>query len=766
LFNKGSILRESVIIALFSFALILLISLITYHSDDPGFSTTGTSREIANYVGLVGAYFSSFTIAFIGLASYCFPILFFVYGFNLMGNKNQDKSYQPLILIKFVAFVFVLLSTCGLASIHLVIPWMPEESGGIVGLIIASFLLKGLGMIGTTLLLLAIWLAFMPIFIGFSWIHLMRQLIRIFKKFIASTRKSFSAVFHLITKMKSTAKKTTLIEEQDQEKVISQEIKTKRTLKKKTKIKKPIKVIKEAKEGTQEKQTIILDSSFEDTLPELGLLDQASEKKTGNSEESIEAMSRLLELKLKDFGIDASVEEVLPGPIVTRYEVSPAPGVKVSQISNLSKDLARSLSVSSVRIVEVIEGKSVIGIEVPNDHRELVVLGEILKSTKFEDLKSPLSIALGKDISGDPIIADLGEMPHLLIAGTTGSGKSVGINAMVLSLLYKATKNDIRLIMIDPKMLELSIYEDIPHLMCPVVTDMKKAANALRWCVLEMDRRYKLMASLKVRNLEGLNKIINESIKAGTPITDPLFDPNNPSMSGDSLTAPDLEPLPYIIVIIDELADMMLTVGKKVEALITRLAAKARAAGIHMIIATQRPSVDVITGLIKANIPSRIAFQVSAKVDSRTILDQMGAENLLGNGDMLYIPPGSSTPIRVHGAFVSDAEVKRVSESLRSHSEPIYIEEVTSGRGGNLPGIDTKTEREGSNDVESDPLYDEAVKLVTESRNASISSVQRRLRIGYNRAARIVEQMEEVGLVGPLESNGKREILAPPPPED
>ena len=766
MFNKGSILRESVIITLFSFALILLISLITYNSDDPGFNTTGTNPEIANYVGLVGAYFSSFTIAFVGLASYFFPILFFVYGFNLMDRKNQVKSYQPLILIKFVAFMFVLLSTCGLASIHLAIPWMPEESGGIVGSIIASFLLKGLGMIGTTLLLSAIWLASIPIFIGFSWIYLMRQLIGICKQFVSSIRKIFSAVFHWITEKKRTAKKTTLIKDQNQEKVISQEIKPKKTLKKKTKIIKPIKVENEVKKATQEKQTKPFESSSEDTLPELSLLDPASDKKTGTSEESIEAMSRLLELKLKDFGIDATVEEVLPGPIVTRYEVSPAPGVKVSQISNLSKDLARSLSVSSVRIVEVIEGKSVIGIEVPNDQRELVVLGEILQSKKFEDLNSPLSIALGKDISGDPIFADLGEMPHLLIAGTTGSGKSVGINAMVLSLLYKATKNDIRLIMIDPKMLELSIYEGIPHLMCPVVTDMRKAANALRWCVLEMDRRYKLMASLKVRNLESMNKNIIESIKAGTPIADPLFDPDNPTGSGDSLAIPNLEPLPYIIVIIDELADMMLTVGKKVEALITRLAAKARAAGIHMIIATQRPSVDVITGLIKANIPSRIAFQVSAKVDSRTILDQMGAENLLGNGDMLYIPPGSSTPIRVHGAFVSDEEVRRVSESLRSHSEPTYIEEVTSGRGGNLPGIDTKIGKEGSNDIESDPLYDEAVKLVTESRNASISSVQRRLRIGYNRAARIVEQMEEVGLVGPLESNGKREILAPPPPED
>ncbi len=476
-------------------------------------------------------------------------------------------------------------------------------------------------------------------------------------------------------------------------------------------------------------------------------------------------MSRLLELKLKDFGIIANVEEVLPGPIVTRFEINPAPGVKVSQIRILSKDLARSLSVSSVRIVEVIEGKSVIGIEIPNEKRELVVLGEILRAKMFEDMKSPLSIALGKDIAGNPVFADLEEMPHLLIAGTTGSGKSVGINAMVLSLLYKSTPKEVRLIMIDPKMLELSVYAGIPHLLCPVVTDMKAAANALRWCVMEMDRRYRLMASFKVRNLNGLNKKISESIEAGSPVTDPLFDLETKIQSGENPVAPDLEPLPKIVVIIDELADMMLTVGKKVEHLITRLAAKARASGIYMIIATQRPSVDVITGLIKANIPCRIAYQCSAKVDSRTILDQMGAESLLGNGDMLFIQPGTSMPIRIHGAFVSDEEVRRVSENLQSSSEPIFIDEVTSGEIDGIPWVDSKGVTGGSKDSESDPLYDEAVKLVTESRNASISSVQRRLRIGYNRAARIVEHMEDVGIVGPLESNGKREVLAPPPPE-
>ena len=533
----------------------------------------------------------------------------------------------------------------------------------------------------------------------------------------------------------------------------------------KIKIEKSAPPIEESKKVTEQRQVKMFDSSSESIIPDLNLLDKAPAQQQGASKESLEALSSLLELKLKDFGIIATVEEVLPGPIVTRFEISPAPGVKVSQISNLSKDLARSLSVSSVRVVEVIEGKSFVGIEIPNEKRDLVTLGEILRSKTFEEFSSPLTIALGKDIAGNPIVADLQKMPHLLIAGTTGSGKSVGINAMIISLLYKSTPKDVRMILIDPKMLELSVYGGIPHLLCPVVTDMKEAANALRWCVVEMERRYKLMSKLKVRNLKGLNQKIEDAIASGQPIKDPLFDPKKEVQTTENIEPPDLEPLPNIVVVVDELADMMITVGKKVEQLISRLAAKARASGIHMIIATQRPSVDVITGLIKANIPSRIAFQVSAKVDSRTILDQMGAENLLGNGDMLYIPPGSSSPARVHGAFVSDEEVNAVSADLQSKSQPVFIDEVTSGQLETpIPGEASSSN--GDDDSESDPLFDEAVALVTESRNASISSVQRKLRIGYNRAARIVEKMEEIGIVGELESNGKREVLAPPPPED
>ena len=549
------------------------------------------------------------------------------------------------------------------------------------------------------------------------------------------------------------------------EKVVDKLKKSAKKKEPKIKIEKSAPPIEESKKVTEQRQVKMFDSSSESIIPDLNLLDKAPAQQQGLSKESLEALSSLLELKLKDFGIIATVEEVLPGPIVTRFEISPAPGVKVSQISNLSKDLARSLSVSSVRVVEVIEGKSFVGIEIPNEKRDLVTLGEILRSKTFEEFSSPLTIALGKDIAGNPIVADLQKMPHLLIAGTTGSGKSVGINAMIISLLYKSTPKDVRMILIDPKMLELSVYGGIPHLLCPVVTDMKEAANALRWCVVEMERRYKLMSKLKVRNLKGLNQKIEDAIASGQPIKDPLFDPKKEVQTTENIEPPDLEPLPNIVVVVDELADMMITVGKKVEQLISRLAAKARASGIHMIIATQRPSVDVITGLIKANIPSRIAFQVSAKVDSRTILDQMGAENLLGNGDMLYIPPGSSSPGRVHGAFVSDEEVNAVSADLQSKSQPVFIDEVTSGQLETpIPGEASSSN--GDDDSESDPLFDEAVALVTESRNASISSVQRKLRIGYNRAARIVEKMEEIGIVGELESNGKREVLAPPPPED
>ena len=748
-------------IVLFSLSLILFISLFSFDPNDPGFNTTG-NKDINNFIGLIGAYFSSTSFVFFGVASYFIPLLFISFAVSVIQGK-ETKTSKEILVVKLIAFILILISTCTVSSIHFLIEWMPEGSGGILGLVIASSLMQLLDMIGTTLLMLALWFSFLPLFLGFSWIKVI--------DFLGSSVIEISSYIYLnlkslILSIKDNAadKKVKKAEtERVEKKVKETPVKEKSVESSKPKIEKVIPPIEEGKKASKERQTKLFDESSASLIPSLDLLDEASNEKYGNSEESLEALSRLLELKLKDFGIDATVEEVLPGPIVTRFEINPAPGVKVNQINNLSKDLARSLSVSSVRIVEVIEGKSFIGIEIPNEKRALVVLGEILRSKTFEEVTSPLSIALGKDIAGNPIVADLQKMPHLLIAGTTGSGKSVGINAMIISLLYKSTPKDVRMILIDPKMLELSVYGGIPHLLCPVVTDMREAANALRWCVLEMERRYKLMSALKVRNLRGMNVKIEEAIKSGEPIKDPLFDVDKALNEGESIEPPDLEPLPNLVVVVDELADMMLTVGKKVEQLISRLAAKARASGIHMIIATQRPSVDVITGLIKANIPARIAFQVSAKVDSRTILDQMGAENLLGNGDMLYIAPASSTPVRVHGAFVSDEEVNRVSSDLQSKSQPIFIDEVTSGQGGEFSSEDQSKE---NGDSETDPLFDEAVKLVTESRNASISSVQRRLRIGYNRAARIVEKMEEIGIVGELESNGKREVLAPPPPED
>ena len=748
-------------IVLFSLSLILFISLFSFDPNDPGFNTTG-NKDINNFIGLIGAYFSSTSFVFFGVASYFIPLLFISFAISVIQGK-ETKTSKEILVVKLVAFILILISTCTVSSIHFLIEWMPEGSGGILGLMIASSFIQLLDVIGTTLLMLALWFSFLPLFLGFSWVKVIDFLglsVIDISSYIYSTLKS------LILYMKDNAadKKVKKAETETVEKTIKDKPKKEKSVKNaKPKIEKVIPRIEEGKKASKERQTKLFDESSESLIPSLDLLDEASSEKYGNSEESLEALSRLLELKLKDFGIDATVEEVLPGPIVTRFEINPAPGVKVNQINNLSKDLARSLSVSSVRIVEVIEGKSFIGIEIPNEKRALVVLGEILRSKTFEEKSSPLSIALGKDIAGNPIVADLQKMPHLLIAGTTGSGKSVGINAMIISLLYKSTPKDVRMILIDPKMLELSVYGGIPHLLCPVVTDMREAANALRWCVLEMERRYKLMSALKVRNLRGMNVKIEEAIKSGEPIKDPLFDIDKALNEGESIEPPDLEPLPNLVVVVDELADMMLTVGKKVEQLISRLAAKARASGIHMIIATQRPSVDVITGLIKANIPARIAFQVSAKVDSRTILDQMGAENLLGNGDMLYIAPASSTPLRVHGAFVSDEEVNRVSSDLQSKSQPIFIDEVTTAQGGEFSS-DDKTSENG--DTETDPLFDEAVKLVTESRNASISSVQRKLRIGYNRAARIVEKMEEIGIVSELESNGKREVLAPPPPED
>jgi S-DNA-T family DNA segregation ATPase FtsK/SpoIIIE len=493
------------------------------------------------------------------------------------------------------------------------------------------------------------------------------------------------------------------------------------------------------------------------SMPSIELLDRADKATNPVTPEELEQVSRLVEAKLLDFGVQAQVVDVFPGPVITRFELDLAPGVKVSKISNLSKDLARALSAISVRVVEVIPGKSVIGLELPNKHREIVRLSEVIACPEFTNSTSPLTMVLGKDIAGEPIVVDLAKMPHLLVAGTTGSGKSVGVNTMIVSLLYKSTPEDVRLIMIDPKMLELSVYEGIPHLLAEVVTDMKEAANALRWCVGEMERRYKLMSALGVRNLKGYNKKVLAAIKAGEPLVDPLW---HPSDSMDQ-TPPQLEKLPSIVVIVDEFADMMMIVGKKVEELIARIAQKARAAGIHLILATQRPSVDVITGLIKANIPTRMAFQVSSRIDSRTILDQQGAEQLLGQGDMLYLPPGTAVPTRVHGAFVDDHEVHAVVDDWKQRGEPNYLDEILSGESGDdilLPGEQAENEAN-----ELDPLYDEALAFVTESRRVSISSIQRKFRIGYNRAARIVEDMETQGVVSTPGNNGAREVLAPPP---
>ena len=513
-------------------------------------------------------------------------------------------------------------------------------------------------------------------------------------------------------------------------------------------------------QAIKDKQDWLFDDA--QVLPSLSLLlEEPKDNKKGFSAEVLAQLSTLLEEKLLEFRIEVKVTDVFPGPVVTRFEIQPKPGTKASSITNLSSDLARSLAVQAVRVVEVIPGKSVMGIEIPNKNREMVYFSSVIGSKTFQDAKSPLTVALGHDIGGQTVIADLGKMPHLLVAGTTGSGKSVGVNAMILSLLYKATPDEVRLILVDPKMLELSVYDDIPHLLTPVITDMKDAANGLRWCVNEMERRYKLMSKLGVRNIAGYNKKVEEATAAGTPILDPLWQAELEFLAGTELPpAPPLETLPYIVVVIDEFADMIMVVGKKVEELIARIAQKARAAGIHLILATQRPSVDVITGLIKANVPTRIAFRVSSKIDSRTILDQGGAEQLLGHGDMLYMPPGESMSVRVHGAFVDDDEVHAVVESWKKRGKPNYIEGLLeTGDGAEIAGIPSES---AGNAEEQDVLYDEAVAFVCETRKASISSVQRKLRIGYNRAARMIESMEEAGVVSGMSSGGQREVLAPP----
>ncbi len=745
-------------IAVAAAALVLLVALATWHDTDPGFSFTGDGGPVQNRIGPVGAWIADVLYFLFGRPAWLFPLMLGLASLSLHRGRQATQASRSNALARLGGFVLVLVASCGLASLHWDAGTLRESAGGIVGSLVATRLDGGLDLLGATLVLLTAWLAGVSIAFGVSWFRIIDAVGAFAWRGVAWVRSRLS-----------TARDAAEGRERRQaRKEVSEAEVRKSATRAKPRIEAPAPSPPKSERVEKERQAPLFDSPSSLELPPLNLLDDPPARQTSYSTEALEAMSRLVELKLKDFGVDVEVVAVLPGPVVTRFEMRPAPGVKVSQISSLAKDLARALSAISVRVVEVIPGKSVMGLEIPNEQRELVTLGDIVKSQAYDELSSPLALALGKDIGGQPMVADLARMPHLLIAGTTGSGKSVAINAMVLSLLYKATAEHVRLIMIDPKMLELSVYEGIPHLLAPVVTDMKHAANALRWCVAEMERRYQLMAALGVRNLASHNKRVREAIDAGKPIKDPVMlqrAANDPSI--DQRTIEDLVPLPYIVVIIDELADLMLIVGKKVEELITRLAQKARASGIHLILATQRPSVDVITGLIKANIPCRIAFQVSAKVDSRTILDQGGAESLLGHGDMLYLPSGTSMPTRVHGAFVSDQEVHRVVNALRSSTPPDYVDEVLSGPSSPIPGLSGEEgEFTDSVDGEQDALYDEAVRIVTTERKPSISYVQRRLKIGYNRAARLLESMENAGIVGPLQSNGAREVLARAPAAD
>ena len=769
--------------------LYLLVALATWSPADPGWSRLGEGA-VGNAGGAFGAWLSDILINAFGQVAICIPLFVFI---QLVWLWRPEPPLMALPW-RVLSLLLTLLSIAALASLHFSEPTreIVNAAGGILGLEIGRSLALAFGVFGATLLLLTVVLVGVTVATSLSWFWLMDVIGHALWDFGTLIGSIFSGQFHIRREAwrERRAMKKALDEASPSFELALSNPKVKAQLTRDDSFRaepvlspEPVKKakpraadervvpvilpmeapVKKSERALKEKQRSLFDTTtVTGELPSLGLLDPPDHsKKKGYSPEALEGLSRLLEIKLKEFNVDATVVAVHPGPVITRFEIQPAPGVKVARITNIAKDLARSLAMISVRVVEVIPGKSVVGIEVPNEDREMVRLSEILSSQTYEEKDSPLTLALGKDIAGKAVVADLGRMPHLLVAGTTGSGKSVGVNAMLLSILFKATPDDVRLIMIDPKMLELSVYDKIPHLLTPVVTDMKDAANALRWSVGEMERRYKLMAAMGVRNLAGFNKKIEDAAKNGETIPDPLWRPGEDSALQE--TAPALVKLPYVVVVVDEFADMMMVVGKKVEELIARIAQKARAAGIHLILATQRPSVDVITGLIKANIPTRIAFQVSSKIDSRTILDQGGAEQLLGHGDMLYLAPGTNLPERVHGAFVSDEEVHRVCNDWRARGQPNYIDEILEGSlevtdGGK--GFGGGNDDMGS-DPESDPLYDEAVAFVLETRRASISFVQRKFKIGYNRAARLVEAMEMAGIVSSMQTNGQREVVVP-----
>lgn len=823
LLHRG--LREVLAILVAVVSILMLIALMTFHVSDPSWSHSGGYGQVLNACGIFGAWFADIAMFLFGYVAYLLPVSLAVIGWNAF-RDSREFTAPVLIFARLAGLVLLLITACGLADLHLFVHRgdlpIGTGGGGVLGTWVAGNMVRVINTLGTTLILLALFLGAITFITGVSWFTIVEKTgaytllgARRAKVWMHNTierigdyityrearklreqqqRVNDAAMFDLPTDelalesgvapalkkaVKGVAGKASgklKLEKQDpvvlpplpDDDAFAQETSEPAAPSAPRKItisQRPAAPAPVAPAGEAEKQFQLFeagkitkpDSTGE--IPPVNLLDEIENVRSGYSEESLEHLSRLLETKLAEFNVVIEVVAVHPGPVITRFEALPAPGVKVSKITNLSKDIARSLSVMSVRVVEVIPGKSTIGLEIPNEDREIVQLTEILQSKLYQGTKSPLAIALGKDISGLPVVTDLAKMPHLLVAGTTGSGKSVAVNSMLVSLLYKATADQVRLILIDPKMLELNVYEGIPHLLAPVVTDMKEAANALRWCVGEMERRYRLMASLGVRNITGYNKKVLAAIEAGEPIKDPLYKPEE--AFDPSLPAPDLETLPFIVVVVDEFADMMMVVGKKVEELIARIAQKARAAGIHLVLATQRPSVDVITGLIKANIPTRMAFQVSSRIDSRTILDQGGAETLLGHGDMLFLPPGTALPERVHGAFVDDHEVHSVVKWLKESGTAVYVDEILQESTLPLPGLAS----EGDPDGERDALYDQAVAIVTETRKASISYVQRRLKIGYNRAARIVEDMEAAGVVSAVQHNGSREVIAAPPVE-
>ncbi|GAA0344883.1 hypothetical protein GCM10009092_06690 [Bowmanella denitrificans] len=773
------------------FALYLLLALASFDPADPSWSQAGFRDDVQNAAGAIGAWFADILLNSFGYIAYVFPFGIALLGwFLFQQTKNLLELDYLTIGLRLIGFILSIVGATALFSLNADDIYV-FSAGGFVGDAISGRLLPYFNLAGTTLLLLCFLCTGLTLMTGISWLllidHLgdwaisgvkwLGRLPSILQGMQVPTLPKRKHNDNDMVEMADKPKSESVAEETPPwgatpvprrepviEPVFSLDNDEDFDMGEVPLFDEPAPAPKPAPVKTKgdkakPKTLAELEEEFavEGERPSFMLLDRPDKVKNPISPEELEAASRLVEAKLQNFSIEAKVVGVYPGPVITRFELDLAPGVKVAKISSLAKDLARELSAISVRVVEVIPGKSVIGLELPNKHREMVRLSEVIECDVFQNSTSNLTMVLGKDIAGKPVVVDLAKMPHLLVAGTTGSGKSVGVNVMILSLLYKSSPEDVRMIMIDPKMLELSVYEGIPHLLAEVVTDMKEAANALRWCVGEMERRYRLMSALGVRNLKGYNTKIADAIEAGEPIKDPLWKPEQ-SMEPE---APDLEKLPSIVVVVDEFADMMMIVGKKVEELIARIAQKARAAGIHLVLATQRPSVDVITGLIKANIPTRIAFQVSSKIDSRTILDQQGAEALLGQGDMLYLPPGTGVPTRVHGAFVDDHEVHAVVADWKKRGKPNYIDEILSGEGSTevlLPGEQAEGE-----DAESDPLYDDAVSFVTQSRRASVSSVQRQFRIGYNRAARIVEQMEMSGVVSAQGHNGNREVLAPPP---